>query len=248
MSKVMVITGAGRGIGASIARLAAARGYAVCVNYASDRTSAHALVDEIERAGGRAIAIQADVSSSDACTALFKEVDERLGRVDVLVNNAGMISGQCRADSMTPALLERMFAVNVFGVFYCTREALQRMSTKLGGAGGVIIHVSSAAARHGGLPEESHYAATKGALDSMMLGQAKEVGSEGVRVVSVRPGLITTEMHDIHGGAELIRKVAPSIPLGRPGAPEEIAQTVLWLASDAASYIHGTTIDVTGGR
>jgi NAD(P)-dependent dehydrogenase (short-subunit alcohol dehydrogenase family) len=244
----MIVTGAGRGIGAAIARLAASRGYAVCVNYASNAATAQAVVDDITRAGGRAIAVQADVASSADCERLFAEVDTRLGRVDVLVNNAGFVSRQCRADSITPEVIERMFAVNVFGTFYCTREAVRRMSTRHGGPGGVIVQISSAAARHGGLPEETHYAATKGAIDSMVAGLAKEVGAEGVRVVAVRPGLITTELHEVHGGAEMIRRVAPTIPLGRAGTPEEIAETVLFLASGAASYIHGTTIDVTGGR
>jgi NAD(P)-dependent dehydrogenase (short-subunit alcohol dehydrogenase family) len=244
----MIVTGAGRGIGAAIARLAASRGYAVCVNYANNAATAQSVVDDITRAGGRAIAVQADVASSTDCERLFAEVDAKLGRVDVLLNNAGFVSRQCRADSITPDVIERMFAVNVFGTFYCTREAIRRMSTRHGGPGGVIIQISSAAARHGGLPEETHYAATKGAIDSMVAGLAKEIGAEGVRVVAVRPGLITTELHEVHGGTDMIRRVAPTIPLGRAGAPEEIAETVLFLASGAASYIHGTTIDVTGGR
>ena len=248
MSRVMIITGAGRGIGAAIARLAARRGYVVCVNYASNAAAAAEVVADIERSVGKAIAVQADVASSDDCTRLFAEVDQRLGRVDVLVNNAGLVSRQCRADSITPDVIERMFAVNVFGTFYCTREAIRRMSTRHGGPGGVVVQISSAAARHGGLPEETHYAASKGAIDSMVAGLAREVGAEGVRVVSVRPGLITTTLHEVHGGEDMIRRVAPSIPLGRPGSPEEVAETVVWLASGAASYIHGTTIDVTGGR
>jgi len=248
MSKVMIVTGASRGIGAAVARMAGARGYAVCVNYASNRDAADRVVADIERAGGKALAIGADVSDSRQATELFRQVDEKLGRVDVLVNNAGVIIRPCRVDEMEPALLERVFAVNTFSVYYCTREAVRRMSTRHGGAGGVIVQMSSSAARHGGVPDETHYAGSKGAIDSMTIGLAKEIGREGIRVNGVRPGMIETEIHDVHGGASLIRQVAPTVPIGRSGTADEVAETVMWLASDAASYVHGAIIDVSGGR
>jgi NAD(P)-dependent dehydrogenase (short-subunit alcohol dehydrogenase family) len=248
MSKVMVVTGASRGIGAAVARMAGSRGYAVCVNYASNRDAAEQVVADIARAGGRAVAMGADVSDNEQANELFRKVDERLGRVDALVNNAGVIIRPCRVDAMDPALLQRVFAVNTFSVFYCTREAVKRMSTRNGGKGGVIVQMSSSAARHGGVPEETHYAASKGALDSMTIGLAKEIGKEGIRVNAVRPGMIETEIHDVHGGEALIRQVGPTVPLGRSGTADEVAETVLWLASDAASYVHGAIIDVSGGR
>jgi len=248
MSKVMIVTGASRGIGAAIAKRAAKEGYAVCVNYANSRADAERVVAEITAAGGKAVAIQADVSRDAEVVRLFKEVDEKLGKVDALVNNAGVIVRMCRADEMSEEILQKIFAANTFSVFYCTREAIKRMSTKHGGKGGAIVNISSAAARHGGLPEETHYAASKGALDSMVVGLAKEVGLEGVRVVGVRPGLITTEIHNAHGGQALLDKAGPTVPIGRAGSPDEVAEAVVWLASDAASYVHGAVIDVSGGR
>jgi NAD(P)-dependent dehydrogenase (short-subunit alcohol dehydrogenase family) len=248
MSKVMIVTGASRGIGAAVARVAGQRGYWVCVNYVNNRAAADAVVADIERAGGKALAIGADVSVSKEATDLFRKVDEALGTVDVLVNNAGIIIRPCRADAMDPALLERVFAVNTFGVFYCTREAVKRMSTRNGGKGGVIVQMSSSAARHGGVPEETHYAASKGAIDSMTIGLAKEIGKEGIRVNAMRPGMIATEIHDVHGGGALVKQIGPTVPIGREGTAEEVAEVVLWLASDAASYVHGAIIDVSGGR
>lgn len=248
MSNVMVVTGAGRGIGAAVARLAGARGYDVCVNYAHSKAPAEAIASEIRAGGQRAIALQADVSRDDEVKRLFTEVDRQLGRVDVLVNNAGIIGRQCRADEMDAALLEQVFAANTFSVFYCNREALRRMSTKHGGRGGSIVTISSVAARHGGLPAETPYAASKGALDSMTVGLAKEVGKEGVRVNAIRPGMIETEIHAAHGGQATIDAVGPTVPIGRAGTAAEIAEAVLWLASDAASYVHGAVIDVSGGR
>lgn len=248
MAKIMIVTGAGRGIGAAIARLAGARGYDVCVNYARSREPAEAIASEIRSKGQRAIALQADVSRDEEVKRLFAEVDRQMGRLDVLINNAGIIGRQCRADEMDPALLEQVFAANTFSVFYCNREALHRMSTKHGGRGGAIVTISSVAARHGGLPMETPYAASKGALDSLTLGLAKEVGKEGVRVNSIRPGMIVTEIHAAHGGQATIDSVAPTVPLGRAGMPDEIAEAALWLASDAASYVHGAVIEVSGGR
>jgi NAD(P)-dependent dehydrogenase (short-subunit alcohol dehydrogenase family) len=245
--KVMVVTGAGRGIGAAIAELAGKRGYAVCVNYARSRDAAETLAAGINK-GGRAVAIQADVSVDAEAVRLFAEVDRALGRVDVLVNNAGIIGRQCRVDEMDPKLLVDVFAANTFSAFYCTREALKRMSTKHGGKGGAIVNVSSVAARHGGLAMESHYAASKGAIDSFTVGLAKEIGTEGVRVNAVRPGFIVTAIHEVHGGEATARAVGPTVPIGRVGQPAEVAELVLWLASDAASYMHGAIVDVSGGR
>jgi len=210
MSKVMVVTGAGRGIGAAIAGLAGKRGYAVCVNYARSRDAAETLAAGIDKGGGKAVAIQADVSVAAEATRLFAEVDRTLGRVDVLVNNAGIIGRQCRVDEMDAKLLADVFAANTFSAFYCTREALKRMSTKHGGKGGAIVNVSSVAARHGGLAMESHYAASKGAIDSFTVGLAKEIGTEGVRVNVVRPGFIVTAIHDVHGGDATARAVGPT--------------------------------------
>lgn len=248
MAGVMVVTGASRGIGAAVARLAAARGYAVCVNYARSREAAERLAGELARGGGKAVAVRADVSRPEEAERLFAETDRALGRVSVLVNNAGIIGRQCRVDAVEPQLLEQVFATNVYGYFYCAREAVRRMSTKHGGPGGVIVNITSAAARHGGIPEEVHYAASKGAIDSFTVGLAKEVGREGVRVNAVRPGLILSDIHQAHGGNEWVKTLAQQVPIGRAGVPEEVAEVVLWLASDAARYMLGAIVDVTGGR
>lgn len=248
MAKVMLVTGASRGIGAAIALAAGKAGYAVAVNYASSGADAEKVVAAITAAGGKAVAIRADVGREDEVMRLFAEVDAKLGTIDSLVNNAGIVGRQSRADAMPAELLQRVFAANVFSVFYCNREAIKRMSTKHGGKGGTIVTISSAAARHGGLPDETHYAASKGALDSMTIGLAKEVGKEGVRVNAVRPGLILTSIHQAHGGDAMLAQMGPTVPIGRAGRPEEVADTVLWLASDASSYVHGALIDVGGGR
>lgn len=248
MAQIMIVTGASRGIGAAIARLAGQRGYDVCVNYGKSKGPADEVVAAIRASGGKAIAVQADMSDDAAVKRLFAEVDQQLGTVNVLVNNAGIINRQCRADEMTPALLAEIFAHNTFSAFYATREAIKRMSTRHGGKGGSIVTISSAAARHGGLPMETHYAASKGALDSMTIGLAKEVGQEGVRVNAIRPGLINTTIHEAHGGQATIKAAAPTIPIGRAGTVDELAEAALWLASDAASYVHGAIIDVSGGR
>jgi NAD(P)-dependent dehydrogenase (short-subunit alcohol dehydrogenase family) len=247
-AKVMIVTGAGRGIGAAVAELAGKRGYAVCVNYARSRDAAETLAAGITAGGGKAVAIQADVSVESEAKRLFADVDRALGRVDVLVNNAGIIGRQCRVDEMDARLLADVFAANTFSTFYCTKEALRRMSTKHGGRGGAIVNISSVAARHGGLAAETHYAASKGAIDSFTVGLAKEIGTEGVRVNAVRPGFIVTAIHEVHGGEATARAVGPTVPIGRVGQPAEVAELVLWLASDAASYMHGAIIDVSGGR
>jgi len=248
VSKVLVVTGSSRGIGAAIALLGAKEGYAVAVNYRSDRDAAEALVRDIANQGGKAAAICADVSTSDGAAKLFAEVDEKLGPVSALVNNAGISGGRCPITEIDEDRLRRIFETNVFSAFYCSREAVRRMSRTGGGEGGAIVNVSSAAARHGGMPELAHYATTKAALDGMTIGLAKELGPLGVRVNSLRPGVIVTDMHNEFGGAKLIDSIAPTIPMRRAGTPDEVAEAVLWLASERSSYVHGAVIDISGGR
>ena len=243
--KVMVVTGGSRGIGASIATLAGAAGYRVAVNYLKSADAAQGVVKRIEDAGGQAIAVQADVGVDADVTRLFAEVDAKLGKVDVLVNNAGIL-GSRRVDEMDEETLATIFRANVFSMYFCAREAVRRMSTKHGGQGGVIVNMSSVASRLGGLAGGSHYAATKGAIDTFSLALSKEVGPEGIRVNTIRPGLIDTEMHAVHGGIN--PALAKAVPLGRPGLAEEVARVALWLASDEASYVHGAIVDVSGGR
>lgn len=249
MKKVMIVTGASRGIGARIAWLAATEAdYAVCINYRRARGEAEALARQINAAGGRAEAIAADVSRSDDANRLFDAVENQLGAPGVLVNNAGIIGGLSPIEEIDLARLDSVFSTNVYSMFFCCREMVRRTARKHGGQGGAIVNMSSAAARHGGMPNESFYAASKGAADSLTLALAKELGREGIRVNAVRPGLIATEMHEVHGGQKLLDTLGPTVPIGRAGTADEIAQTVLWLASDAASYVHGALIDVSGGR
>ena len=248
MTKTILITGGGRGIGAATARLAARRGYAVCVNYAGRAAAAEAVVADIEAAGGRALAVQADVADEAAVNTLFAAVDDAFGRLDVLVNNAGVLDRRCRLEAMDPARIERIFRVNVIGAFLCARAAIKRMSTRYGGSGGAIVNLSSRAAQLGSPDEYIDYAASKGAIDTMTIGLAKEVAAEGIRVNAVRPGLIETEIHAGSGIPDRVRRLAPTVPLGRPGTADETAEAILWLASDAASYCTGTFIDVGGGR
>ena len=248
MSKVLIITGGSRGIGAATARLAAQRGYAVCVNYRSNRAAAEAAVADIERAGGKAIAVAADVSSEPEVVRLFEAVDRSLGRVTALVNNAGTLEKQMRLEQMDAARLTRAFAVNVVGSFLCAREAVRRMSTRHGGAGGAIVNVSSGAARLGSPNEYVDYAACKGAIDTMTIGLAHEVATEGIRVNAVRPGYIYTEFHALGGEPARVDRVKQYVPMKRGGQPEEVAHAILYLLSDEASFSTGTFIDVTGGR
>ena len=243
MAGVMLITGSARGIGAATARLAAERGYKVCVNYVRDRSSGETLAREI---GG--IAVAADVSVEADVVHLFAEVDRRLGRLTVLVNNAGIVDRAARVDEMSMARLERMFAINITGSFLCAREAVKRMSTRHGGAGGAIINLSSVAARLGAPAMYVDYAAAKGAIDTLTLGLAKEVGGEGIRVNAVRPGVIRTEIHASSGDPGRADKIGATAPLGRAGEAQEIARAILWLAGDEASYVTGAILDVSGGR
>jgi NAD(P)-dependent dehydrogenase (short-subunit alcohol dehydrogenase family) len=248
MRKVMIVTGGSRGIGHAVAAEAARQGFAVCINYSRSPAPAEALAAEIRSRDGQAIAVGADVARRDEVARLFERVDRELGTVTALVNNAGIVGGMHRVDEIDLASLHATFETNVYSAFYCAGEAIRRMSTAKGGKGGVIINISSAAARHGGLPAEVHYAASKGAIDTMTTGLAKEVGKEGIRVVGIRPGLIRTEIHQAHGGEATIQALAPTVPIGREGLPEEVAAAVLWLVSEQASYVTGTTIDVSGGR
>ena len=243
MAKVMIITGGGRGIGAATARLAAKRGYAVCVNYARDRASAEALAREI-----KGIAVQADVAREGDVLKLFEETDRRLGKLDVLVNNAGIVDRATRVDELSLARIERMFAVNVTGSMLCAREAVKRMSTRHGGQGGSIVNLSSVASRIGAPGQYVDYAAAKGAIDAFTLGLSKEVGGEGIRVNAVRPGVIKTEIHASGGEPGRAERIGATAPLGRAGEAEEIASAILWLASDEASYVSGAILDVAGGR
>lgn len=248
MSKVMLITGASRGIGAATAQLAAERGYALCLNYHHREDAARQVLHEVQRLGVQAIAVQADVSREDEVLDLFTALDREFGRLDVLVNNAGMLERQMRLEQMDAARWNRVLGANVIGSFLCAREAIKRMSTRHGGHGGAIINLSSAAARLGAPGEYIDYAAAKGAIDSMTLGLAKEVGGEGIRVNAVRPGVIYTDIHASGGEPDRIERVKTSVPLGRGGAAREVAEAILWLASDGASYTSGALLDVSGGR
>jgi NAD(P)-dependent dehydrogenase (short-subunit alcohol dehydrogenase family) len=246
--KILLVTGGSRGIGAATARLAAQRGYAVCVNYLGNRAAAEAVVADIGRAGGKAIAVAADVSSEPDVIRMFETVDKSLGQLTALVNNAGTLEKQMRLEQMDAARLTRAFAVNVIGSFLCAREAVRRMSTKHGGSGGAIVNVSSGAARLGSPNEYVDYAACKGAIDTMTVGLAHEVAAEGIRVNAVRPGHIYTEFHALGGEPGRVDRVKQSVPMKRGGQPEEVANAIVWLLSEEASFSTGTFIDVTGGR
>ena len=248
MSTVMLITGASRGIGAATARLAAAEGYALCLNFHHRADAAQQLLDELKSTGTQAIAVAADVADETQVARLFAAIDEQFGRLDVLVNNAGMLERQMRLDEMDAARLMRVFAVNVTGSFLCAREAVKRMSTRYGGKGGSIVNVSSIAAKLGAPNEYIDYAAAKGAIDSMTLGLAKEVAAEGIRVNAVRPGVIRTEIHASGGEPGRVERVKASVPMGRGGEAEEVAEAILWLAGEKASYTSGALLDVSGGR
>lgn len=245
--KVMIVTGAGRGIGSATALAAAAVGYAVCVNYRSDHQSANAVVDQITQAGGNALALQADVASESDVVNLFKIVQDKLGRPTVLVNNAGVLETGT-IDTLDSERLRRVFETNVFGAFYCAREAVNVMSTKNGGSGGSIINISSVAAKLGSAGEYIDYAASKGAIDTMTIGLAKEVADLQIRVNAVRPGVIYTDIHASGGEPNRVDRVKSNVPMKRGGTAREVANAVIWLASDDAAYCTGTFIDVSGGR
>jgi NAD(P)-dependent dehydrogenase (short-subunit alcohol dehydrogenase family) len=244
----MIVTGGSRGIGAATAKLAATRGYAVCINYQRGHDAAEQVVDEIRSTGGQAVAIQAGISSEAGVLELYRQVDSALGTVSALVNNAATLESQMRLDAMDASRIERIFAVNVLGSMLCAREAVKRMSTRHGGRGGVIVNVSSGAAKYGSPGEYVDYAATKGAIDTFTVGLASEVAQEGIRVNAVRPGFIYTGMHAKGGEPGRVDRVKTLVPMQRGGQPEEVANAILWLLSEEASYVTGTIIDVSGGR
>ncbi|WP_374011698.1 SDR family oxidoreductase [Pseudoxanthomonas koreensis] len=246
--RVLLVTGASRGIGAATARLAAARGYAVVLNYRSDAAAVQAVAADIATAGGMVVAVQADVSSPAEVAALFGAVDQRFGRLDALVNNAGVLETQMRLEDMDPARVQRVFATNLLGPLLCCQQAVRRMSTRHGGAGGAIVNVSSVAARTGSPGEYVDYAASKGALDTLTIGLASEVAQEGIRVNGVRPGFIHTGMHASGGEPGRVDRVKATVPMRRGGHAEEVARAILWLLSDEASFTTGSLLDVAGGR
>ena len=246
--RTVLVTGGSRGIGAATAWLCAQRGWAVAVNYAQHSAAAQALVERIQAAGGRAVALQADVSDEAQVLAMFDALDKALPPLVALVNNAGVVDLPARVDVMSLQRLQRMFAINVFGSFVCAREAVKRMSTKYGGPGGCIVNLSSAAARLGSPGQYVDYAAAKGAIDVFTLGLAKEVALEGIRVNAVRPGIIATEIHASGGQPDRANEMAPVVPMQRAGSAEEVAEAIVWLMSEASSYTTGSIIDVTGGR
>lgn len=245
---IALITGASRGIGAATARLAAARGYSVCVNYRTNASAAQSVVNAITGSGGRAVAVQADVASEAEVVRLFETCDRELGVLTALVNNAGILETQMRVEDMDAGRLQRVFAANVTGAFICAREAIKRMSTRHGGKGGAVVNVSSGAARLGSPGEYVDYAAAKGAIDTFTIGLAQEVAQEGIRVNAVRPGFIYTDIHASGGEPNRVDRVKAFVPMRRGGTADEVAQAIMWLLSDAASFTTGSFIDVTGGR
>ncbi|MDB5873025.1 MAG: dehydrogenase with different specificity (related to short-chain alcohol dehydrogenase)-like, partial [Ramlibacter sp.] len=244
----LLVTGGSRGIGAATALLAAAKGYAVAVNYTANAKAADEVVGRIRASGGKAIAVRADVAQEDQVLAMFETVDAQLGRLDALVNNAGVVDARSRVDEMSLARVKRMFDINVIGSIVCAREAIRRMSTRHGGNGGAIVNVSSAASRLGAPGQYVDYAAAKGAIDTFTLGLAKEVAAEGIRVNAVRPGLIETDIHASGGLPDRVKQLAHQVPMQRGGSAEEVAEAIVWLLSPAASYTTMSLLDVSGGR
>jgi NAD(P)-dependent dehydrogenase (short-subunit alcohol dehydrogenase family) len=248
MDKVLLVTGGGRGIGAATARLAASQGWAVAVNYTANSLAADEVVRSIRELGGTAITVQADVADEAQVLAMFQKVDAKLGRLTGLVNNAGVVDVSARVDEMSVSRIKRMFDINVIGSMLCAREAVRRMSTKHGGEGGAIVNVSSAASRLGSPGQYVDYAAAKGAIDAFTIGLAKEVAAEGIRVNAVRPGLIDTDIHASGGLPTRVRDLQHLVPMQRGGTADEVAQAIVWLLSDAASYTTMSLVDVSGGR
>ncbi len=246
--KAVVVTGGSRGIGAAIARLLGANGFPVAVNYATNESAAGLVVRDIVNAGGQAIAIQGDVGLEGDIVRLFDTSERELGPMGGLVNNAGVTGGFARVETVKADAIARVLAVNVTGVILCSREAVRRMSTKRGGRGGSIVNISSLVARTGGAAEWVHYAASKGAVNSFTIGLAREVAEEGIRVNAVAPGLIETDLHADSGAPDRLDRLAPTVPMKRPGTVEEVAQGVVWLLSEAASYVTGSILEIGGGR
>jgi NAD(P)-dependent dehydrogenase (short-subunit alcohol dehydrogenase family) len=246
--RTLIVTGASRGIGAAIATVAAQRGYSVAVNFATGQAEAQAVVRQIVSAGGRACPIQADVAREEDVIRLFQTAEGELGAITALVNNAAITGGFARVESVRAEVLARVMAVNVNGAVLCAREAVRRMSTRHGGAGGAIVNISSRAAEFGSAGEWVHYAASKGAIDSFTVGLAREVATEGIRVNAVAPGLIETGLHAANGEPGRLQRLMPTIPMQRAGVPQEVAEAVLWLLSPAASYVTGAILRIGGGR
>jgi NAD(P)-dependent dehydrogenase (short-subunit alcohol dehydrogenase family) len=245
---VAIVTGGSRGIGRAVAVALARQGWSICFSYASNAAAAAETTALVEKAGGRALAVKADIASREDTRRLFEASHQAFGRLDALVNNAGIVGGQRSIFDADQDHLRSVFDANVLGTFYCVAEAARVMSTKKGGRGGAIVNMSSAAARHGGMPLEAHYAASKGAIDSFTLAIAKELAPDGIRINAVRPGLINTEIHEVHGGQELLARIGPTVPLGRAGTADEVAEVVAFLCGPLSSYVHGALLDVSGGR
>ena len=246
--KVILVTGASRGIGAEIALLAGERGWRVGVNYHRSAEAANNIVAQVRRSGGEAVALQADVGKLAEVQRMFRELDEAFGTLDVLVNNAGVLAN-FRITEVDEDNVRELYEANVFSAYYCAREAVRRMATSRGGRGGAIVNMCSVASRLGGLAGGTAYAGSKGAVDSFNLALAKELGPEGIRVNALRPGLIATDIHAIHGGVAHAQELAKTaVPMGRTGSAREVAEAALWLATEQASYVHGAVLDVAGGR
>jgi NAD(P)-dependent dehydrogenase (short-subunit alcohol dehydrogenase family) len=247
-SNAVIVTGASRGIGAAVARLVAADGRPVVVNYSASQSSAESVASAIRAAGGEAMTIQADLRREEDLLQMFEQVIERYGRIGGLVNNAGVTGGFSRVEDLRLSAIEEVLAVNLTGMILCCREAVKHMSLKRGGAGGAIVNISSLAARTGGANEWVHYAASKGAVNTFTIGLAREVADEGIRVNAVAPGLIDTELHASSGKPDRLDQMTPTVPMKRAGSAAEVAAGVLWLLSDAASYTNGTILEIGGGR
>ena len=248
MNEVLIVTGGSRGIGAATARIAGRSGYAVCVNFLKNKAAAKQIVDKINADGGQAIAVGADISKEEEVLELFSTVDDRLGKISALVNNAGILESQMRIEDMDSKRLNRVFLTNITGSILCAREAVKRMSIKNGGNGGTIVNLSSAAARLGSPGEYIDYAASKGAIDTFTRGLAQEVAEEGIRVNAVRPGVIETDIHASGGEPGRVERIKDTIPLKRGGKPEEVAKAIMWLLSSESSYTTGALLEVSGGR
>lgn len=247
-SRVALVTGGSRGIGRAVALTLAQRGWQVCLTYLSNEAAAHATADEIRKLGSQAVVVQADIASQTDCQRVFATSHEAFGRLDALVNNAGVVGGQRSIFDADSAHLRGVFDANVLGLFYCASLAAQVMSTQKGGQGGAIVNLSSVASRTGGMLLEAHYAASKGAVDSFTMALARELAPHGIRVNAVRPGLIDTDIHEAHGGQETLKKLGPTVPMGRVGQAQEVADVVAFLCEQHSSYIDGALIDVSGGR